>query len=103
MRLAISRHSEEQFIRLAPAGEIDLTTADELRQAILETVRRDDVTELVVDLDRVTFLDSTGITALIVGRAAAAGRDTKYRVINPRHRVQRTLKVTGVLDALTGP
>ena len=58
-------------IRLLVTGEIDLGTAPSLRDTITATLRDHRPTTLVLDLDGVAFLDSTGIAALISGRHLA--------------------------------
>jgi anti-sigma B factor antagonist len=99
--LSINRHTvNDNGVRLAVAGEVDLSTCDRLEQAILNTLAADHLAVLVVDFDKVTFLDSTGITALISGRNTALERGVTYQVINTHGIVQRTLDITGVLNAL---
>ena len=56
---------------------------------------------LTVDLGGVSFVDSTGIRALIHGHAAASDLGVPLRVANLRHPVTRVLEITGVLEALT--
>jgi anti-anti-sigma factor len=90
------------LIRLAVAGEVDLSTSEALRHIIVNALTVDRVAELIVDLDAVTFMDSSAIAALVQGRATALEYGTTYRVINPCGRVHRVLHITGALDALTG-
>jgi anti-sigma B factor antagonist len=74
------------------AGDLDLATAPRLSSAVLDDVgcRR-----LVVDLSAVTFLGSTGLSALL-----ACGEDRVLRLVGVEHRpVARPLAITG-LDAL---
>ena len=53
------------------AGDIDLTCWDSLRNRLVDVIDIDRVGHLVVDLDGVTFLDCSGIGALIAGYNAA--------------------------------
>lgn len=84
---------------LVVAGEVDMSTVQPLRSAIVDVLDRG-APELVVDLDAVTFLDSTGISVLVLGRRTATGTGTRYRVVNARDMVARVLEVTGVRDYL---
>lgn len=59
--------------RIRVRGELDLATAPRLEQELLARVRAEAV---VLDLREVTFLDSSGLRAVLIGsqEAAAAGR-----------------------------
>ena len=90
-------------IQLEPSGEIDLVVSGELTAAQLREIETPGVTGLIVDLQRVTLLDSTGIAALVVGYRAARRRGIGFLVTNPHHYVRTVLHVTGVLGPLTVP
>jgi anti-anti-sigma factor len=49
----------------------------------------------------VTFLDSSGIRVLLLGRDLAADHAVTFRVVDPRPVVRRVLDLAGVLDLLT--
>jgi anti-sigma B factor antagonist len=99
---ATTRTSAGQ-LRIALAGEIDLTSLDVLsraqEQALADASARG-VPVVVVDLDRVTFLDSTGIGVLVAGYRHAAGDGLTFRLENPHGIVARVLDVAGVLPTL---
>ena len=99
----ITHHDiHDGVVRLAVAGEIDLATADQLRDAIAQAAAGSR-TEVIVDLAEVRFCDSTGIGAIVQARNAAASEGATVQVINPRGPVYRVLEVTGMLDSLTDP
>jgi anti-anti-sigma factor len=97
-----SKVSDDGVVCLAVAGEVDLDTAGVLTAAIDEALATVTGFALVVDLDQVTFLDSTGIAALVAGRHAAVERGWTLQVVNPRGMVRRVLEITGVLPSLAG-
>jgi anti-sigma B factor antagonist len=102
MNLSIDQYDAgDGVIRLAVAGEVDIATCNRLRTAIVDTLTDPRTTELVVDLDWVSFLDSTGIHALIRGHELAAERGIRYVVANARKPVHRVLDIAGVLPILT--
>lgn len=104
MNLAVSRHVvNDAVVRIAVAGEIDLSTCDSVASAIQDVVTADRAAELIVDLDQVTFLDSTGVRVLVAGQRLARQHGSAYLVINARGIVHRVLEVSGVLDALCLP
>ena len=86
---------------LAVAGEVDIATSGQLDAAIRESIDAGNVTQLLVDLDQVTFLDSTGIQALLDGRDRATEHAIAFRVMNPHGVVRRSLEITGLLAILT--
>ena len=83
-------------------GDVDATTAPDLRACLLAALDRPDTAEVEVDLSRVTFLDSAGLTVLVVGHQAAqrAGRTVLVRSGAARA-VTRPLALTGLSTVLT--
>jgi anti-sigma B factor antagonist len=87
-------------VRVTAAGEIDSSSAPLLRGQ-LDAVLEGGVEELVVDLSRVTFLDSAGLCVLAAAHRRAAGQDVRMRVLASSRAVIRPLQITG-LWALLG-
>lgn len=92
---------DDGVLRLTVTGEVDLANSNLLAQAISTAIKTWSVAEVVVDLDQVTFLDSTGISVLVAGYNLAADYGVAYFVVNPHDPVRRTLHITGVLATLT--
>ena len=92
---------DDGVLRLAVTGEVDLANSRELADAIHTAIKTWSVAEVVVDLDQVTFLDSTGISVLVTGYNLAADYGVAYFVVNPHDLVRRTLDITGVLTTLS--
>jgi anti-sigma B factor antagonist len=84
---------------VSAAGEVDSTSAPVLRQQ-LETLLDGDVRELVVDLGRVTFLDSAGLCVLAAIHRRAVRQDVTMRVLASSRAVIRPLQITGLWDLL---
>jgi anti-sigma B factor antagonist len=84
---------------LAAAGEIDSTSAPVLRQ-YLDSVLDDDVRELVIDLGKVSFLDSAGLCVLANAHRRAVRQDVRMRVLASSRAVARPLQITGLWDLL---
>jgi anti-sigma B factor antagonist len=85
------------------AGEIDLSASEDVAKWIMEAIPEDPPMALEVDLSGVTFLDSTGIRALVLGQQAAGRNGVTMRVTGPQGRVEAVLKITGVYEMLTQP
>ena len=103
MALTISSHTPDAgLLTLALAGELDLAGASAVRDAVTEAVKSPDVDAILVDLDGLTFLDSTGIGVLVAGWRAAGDSGKRLRVDNARGMAREVLQVTGVWSALSG-
>jgi anti-sigma B factor antagonist len=70
MQFEIKQRTENGHHIVMPCGDVDIATQGQLRDAIEELVVAGHV-NLVVDLDETTFLDSTGLGALIGARRKA--------------------------------
>jgi anti-sigma B factor antagonist len=82
------------------AGEVDVYTAARLRTALDEEIAAGR-THLVVDLDAVSFLDSTGL-GVLVGRLKVVRNHSGWlRIVCTEDRVLRVFRITG-LDAVFG-
>jgi anti-sigma B factor antagonist len=60
----ISSKREGDSVTVAVAGEIDLSTADQLDAAIREA-EKTEINRIVVDLSALFFVDSTGLSVLL--------------------------------------
>jgi anti-anti-sigma factor len=85
------------------AGEIDLATAHLLRERLLGVLHEQSPAVVDVDLVGVTFLDCTGIGALVSARNAAIQAGGQLRVTNAHPIVWRVLELTGLAGVLTRP
>jgi len=82
---------------LAVQGEVDISTAPELRERLLALAERG-TTVAVVDLSEVSFVDSTALGALVSGvkRLRNAGGDLRLVVTQPR--ITKVFEITGLTD-----
>ncbi len=85
---------------LSVRGEVDVSTAPRLRQSLVE-LAEDGRKALVVDLDPVEFIDSTGLGVLVSGlkRFRTQGGDLILACSQPR--ILRVLEITGLDRAFT--
>lgn len=77
------------------AGDLDHHTAPEARDALLALELRADQ-QLVLDLEGVTFCDSTGITVLIAARNHALAADAAIALAAVPDRVSRIVRMVGL-------
>jgi anti-sigma B factor antagonist len=84
-------------------GELDVTTVTAFRALLVDTVAREKPARMVVDMLHVTFMDSTGVGALVVGYNAAREIGADFVVRNPSPFVHRQLHITGLTDVFGLP
>jgi anti-anti-sigma factor len=77
-------------------GEVDLNCADDLAAVGVLHLADPAIHSVIVDLAAVTFLDSTGIGALVRIRNAARESGKSLALRNPSDSVMRVLKITGL-------
>jgi anti-anti-sigma factor len=87
--------------RLEPRGDVDFETAPALQAQILDLVERG-ARLVVVDLGGVTFLDSSGLRALVHGAQAIEAVDGRLLVENATGAVAKVLEITELIDRLSG-
>ena len=76
-------------------GDIDHHTARQIRNRIDTKVYIQRPDELILDLSRVCFMDSSGL-GLILGRyAKAVGLGIAFKVANPTPEIRRILDLAG--------
>ena len=79
-------------------GEIDFSNADELAGCVRAAVSEWSPATVRVDLRSATFIDSTGLGALIEGYRAAGEIEARFLVVDPTPAFRRVLDVTGLCD-----
>ena len=92
--LDIAVRDEHGAVIAAVAGEIDISTVAQLRERLYELA--DNGGTLIVDLNRVTFVDSAGLGALVgTARRVAQHGGSLYAVCS-QPQPRRLLWMTGV-------
>ncbi|CAN5640397.1 anti-sigma factor antagonist [soil metagenome] len=95
MELDISTTEEGRTLTLAGHGELDYATLDTLTTE-LDKASREDVDDVIVDLRRVTYIDSSGLGVLVGAhrRLKGEGRSLVLRVADPE--MIKLLAITGL-------
>ena len=90
---AISRTQTGDESVIAPVGELDLASADQLAREV-QSARAAGVTRLVLDLRDVDFIDSTGLRVLLSLRNDAKRNGHTLSLIPPAASVRRVFVIT---------
>lgn len=92
------QHDGERH-RLLLSGDLDMASAPAL-EAMLQELCAGGARELVLDLSELDFIDSTGLNAILRGKAVCEEHRCDLGLIPGRRRVQRVFELTRVLDRL---
>ncbi|MEW6726396.1 anti-sigma F factor antagonist [Desulforudis sp. 1088] len=87
--------SNALVVRLA--GEIDIKVADALRAELETSLDRSRARHLVLNLDRVSFIDSSGLGVILGRYKRVSVQGGKLAFVGLRPAVQRVLELSGVL------
>lgn len=100
MELSVTTSHHDDVSIVVVEGEVDVQTAAQLRQTLDQEIAEGHV-RLVVNLDEVTFLDSTGL-GVLVGRLKLVRNASGWlRIVCSSDRILRVFRITG-LDKVFG-
>lgn len=95
MDLDLNVREEGSYSVLEVAGEIDVYTAPKLREKLIELVNEGKF-HLVVDLEKVDFLDSTGLGVLVGGLKRVRAHDGSLDLVCTQERILKIFRITGL-------
>ena len=87
--------SRQPYTVLAVAGEVDVYTAPRLREKLVELVSQGKQ-QIVVDLEGVDFLDSTGLGVLVGGLKRLRSHEGDLSLVCTRQRILKVFEITGL-------
>lgn len=83
------------------AGEVDLATAPQLREAVhLLLVSTPTPINIALELSKVSFLDSSGLSVIVAGFKQARMQGGTLTLEAPTPPVLRLLEMTGIADTV---
>jgi anti-sigma B factor antagonist len=98
--LVSEHHLEDGTIVLELRGELDVAVNDALRDVLLDTILTRRPPCVIVSMQHVTFVDSTGMGALLAGYNAARSAGVRYVVQNVAPFIEKQLRTTRIYDQL---
>jgi anti-sigma B factor antagonist len=84
---------------LVLSGELDIVSAPEL-EAMSRMLCADGISGVALDLSKLTFMDSTGLRAILSVKEISDSHGYEFMLIPGPHNVQRLFELTGLLDLL---
>ena len=82
---------EGDFLVVSVRGEVDLSWSAQVRAAILDALR--DHKGVLVELDHVSYIDSSGIAALVEGYQTAKSGQQRFGLVNISQAVRAVLEL----------
>ena len=97
----VDRQVQDSVVVVTVSGEINLTTAPEVLQAVMVGTGEADGRLCVVDLTGVSFLGSPGLAMLVTASQQTSSLGGELRiVIDPDQPIIRPAQITGLIDIL---
>ena len=100
MDLTLATNEVDGATIIAVGGEIDVYTAPKLRDKISELVGEGHH-QLVIDMENVDFLDSTGLGVLVGGLKKVRAHDGSMELICSQDRLLKIFRITGLAKVFT--
>jgi anti-sigma B factor antagonist len=93
--LSLTTRTEGDRTVVTVGGEIDVYTAPKLREQLVDLVNAGQY-HLVVDMEQVEFLDSTGLGVLVGGLKRVRAHDGSLRLVCTQERIVKIFRITGL-------
>ena len=102
MDLSLDRRSHGSWVVVEVAGELDLYTAPSFRETVLESANGVDPPRVIVDFQRLGFIDSSGLGAIVACLKHLRERGGELTLVAPDGSgLRRLLDLTGLDRVLT--
>lgn len=88
---------EQNALIVKVFGELDLVIAEQFKSTVEKELDQLKVSNLILDLQEVTFIDSSGLGAILGRYKTISERHGKMSLVNPQPPVKRILELSGVL------
>ena len=95
MDLTLATREVGETTVVAVGGEIDVYTAPKLRDKITELVGAG-IYDIVIDLEAVEFLDSTGLGVIVGGLKKVRAHEGSLRLVCTQDRLLKIFRITGL-------
>lgn len=99
MYLNFNKKSDILIVSLA--GELDHHTAAEVRVKIDDKIESEKVKKVILDFERVTFMDSSGIGVVVGRQKKLSLSGGKVYVANVNESVQKVFELSGLFKIIT--
>ncbi len=93
--LKLDHHNQDGIEIVDVEGEIDVYTAPRLRELLIDLVNNGSY-QIVVNMEKVEFLDSTGLGVLVGGLKRVRAHDGSLDLVCTQERILKIFRITGL-------
>jgi anti-sigma B factor antagonist len=93
--LKLGHYNKDDIEVVDVEGEIDVYTAPRLRELLIDLVNKNNY-QLVVNMEKVEFLDSTGLGVLVGGLKRVRAHDGSLDLVCTQERILKIFRITGL-------
>jgi anti-anti-sigma factor len=97
--LDVRTEDRDGLVHMALVGELDLSSVAKVQEE-LRRIEVDPPAKLVVDLSKLTFLDSTGLRCIVTADERAREQGRQIVIVRGPDAVQRVFTITRLDDRL---
>jgi anti-sigma B factor antagonist len=89
-----SRQTDSGVTVLVPSGRLDVVGAPALKEAVSEAMKKNGHPKLVIDMEGVTFVDSSGLGSVVSALKQVRTSKGDLRLAAPNQQVRVVLELT---------
>lgn len=97
----IKTRVEQNALIVKVIGELDLVIAEQFKAVIEKELEHLNIHILVLDLEEVSFIDSSGLGAILGRYKMLSEKKGKMVLLNPQPAVRRILELSGILRIIS--
>jgi stage II sporulation protein AA (anti-sigma F factor antagonist) len=91
---------QESILITALSGELDHNSAEEVRVRIDDRIDRDNIEKVILDFSGVTFMDSSGIGAVLGRYKKLVNKNGVLCIAEPNKNVNRIFELAGLYKVI---
>jgi len=95
MELEIRSERTDGICTVVLEGEVDVYTAPKLKEALVSAIESG-CSNVVVNMEKVGFIDSSGLGVLVSGLRRAREKDGVVRIVCTRDNILKIFRITGL-------
>ncbi len=95
----VAVRQDETTAAVSPSGDLDVSTSPRLL-ACIDELLAEGRSRITIDLRAVTFIDSSGLGALVKAQKRATPLAAELTVVQPRPHVHRAMEISGILKVV---
>lgn len=95
--MTVGMECKEGALVVRPRGELDLGVADELRNKMERALDENPVRHLVINLENVSFIDSSGLGVILGRYKKVAMSGGRVSLVKASPQVRKVMEMSGLL------